>query len=74
MSEKTITIKVKTVYGVETVYPACEQSQLFAQLAGTTTLTPHALRTIEALGYTISIQLEVVKVIPGLKRPVLVAA
>jgi hypothetical protein len=72
--DKTIIIQVRNVWGVQTVYPICAQAQLFAKLAGTTTLTRHALQTIEALGYTITMQPEVIKAIPGLSRPVLVAA
>jgi hypothetical protein len=53
---KTITILVRSVYGVQTAYPSCHQSRLFAKLANTKTLTPYALATIKELGYTISIQ------------------
>jgi secreted Zn-dependent insulinase-like peptidase len=63
-----ITVLVKKSYGVQTVYPHCKQSHLFAQLAGTKTITPHALRTIEQLGYTIYTVTEEVN-IPGLRSP-----
>ena len=54
MSESpTITVEVRTVYGVPKVYPACERSKLFARVAGTTTLTRAALEAIQALGYEI---------------------
>jgi hypothetical protein len=48
---KTITVKIKQVYGNTVAYPVCEQSRLLAQLAGTTTLTIQALKTIKALGF-----------------------
>lgn len=51
-----ITIRVDKNYGIETAYPACQTSELFAKLAGTKTLTRRTLETIEALGYQIEIQ------------------
>lgn len=50
-----ITIRIDRNYGIETAYPACKASQLFARIAGTKTLTAHALRDIAALGYTIEV-------------------
>jgi len=54
--EKRITVSVRSVYGRETVYPACPDSILFAALTGCKTLTSEALRVIEALGYTIAVE------------------
>jgi hypothetical protein len=51
-----ITIKIEKNYGIETAYPSCDQSRLLARLAGTKTLTRHALDTIVALGYAIHIE------------------
>ncbi len=51
-----ITIKIEKNYGIETAYPACDQSRLLAKLAGTKTLTWHALETIRALGYSVQIE------------------
>lgn len=51
-----ITIEVKNVYGNEAIYPACEASRLFASIAGTRTLTRHALRDIKALGYAVEVK------------------
>ena len=45
-----ITIRIDKNYGIETAYPACPQSRLLADLAGTKTLTRRALDTIAALG------------------------
>lgn len=58
---KTITIKIKQVYGNIVAYPACDQSRLLAQLAGTTTLTTQALKTIKLLGFEIIQQSETLK-------------
>jgi len=51
-----ITIRIEKNYGIETAYPSCDQSKLLARLAGTKTLTAHALDTIAALGYQIQIE------------------
>jgi hypothetical protein len=54
----TVTIQIKNIYGMKTVYPACEVSKRFARLAGTKTLTARALNTIRDMGYTIAIKPE----------------
>lgn len=48
-----ITVKVKSVYGNEQIYPVCKQAQIFAEIAGTKTLTPHTLRMVKILGYNV---------------------
>ena len=53
-----ITVRIRSVYGIETVYPACPAAELFAKIAGTKTLTRHALRDIAALGYQINVEQE----------------
>lgn len=50
---KQIQIRIKNVYGTETIYPACETSELLAELAGTKTITRKALDTIKQLGYQV---------------------
>ena len=49
----TIEVEVKDVYGVTKYYPICEKAQLFADIAGTKTLTVQVIKKIEALGYSI---------------------
>ena len=51
-----ITIRCDKNYGIETFYPACDRAQIFARIAGTKTLTRHALRDIAALGIEIEIE------------------
>ncbi len=51
-----IQVTVRDVYGLRTIYPACDIAKLFARLAGTKTLTTHALETIKALGYTVEVK------------------
>ena len=61
-----ITVKIKSVYGLETVYPACPAAEIFARIAGTKTLTSHALRDIQSLGYEINVQPDASQVIRAL--------
>jgi len=49
----TIEVEVKDVYGVTKYYPLCEKAQLFADIAGTKTLTVQVIKKIEALGFSI---------------------
>ena len=55
---KQITVKIKTVYGLETVYPVCPAAKLFTQIAGTKTMTRNTLRDIKTLGYSIAVEQE----------------
>lgn len=52
----TITVELKSIYGVQAVYPACHASKLFAQIAGTKTLTRAAVASIKALGFTVEVK------------------
>ena len=49
----TIEVEVRDVYGAAKYYPSCEKAQLFADIAGTKTLTVETIKRIEALGYSI---------------------
>lgn len=51
---RTIVIEIKNVYGELKAYPACSQSRIFAEIAGTKVLTHYTLTQIEALGYEIT--------------------
>ena len=48
-----VQITIKSVYGRETIYPACKLAQGFAKLAGTKTLTEDAIRIIIAMGFKV---------------------
>ena len=50
-----ITVRAEKNYGIEVIYPHDEAAELFARIAGTKTLTAHALRDIAALGYSIEV-------------------
>lgn len=51
---KEITIEIKDVYGKQMFYPRCEAAEVFADLAGTKSLTEGAIRQIIKLGYKIN--------------------
>lgn len=63
-----ITIRVRSVYGIETIYPVCHAAELFAKIAGTKTITPHALRDIAALGYQINVEQEQPRILRSLSN------
>ena len=65
---KTITVKVKSVYGVNRVYPVSDNAVLFAQLAGTITLSKEALNLINSLGYLIETETKDVTELLEFKR------
>ena len=53
---QTVRVQIKQVYGNDTYYPACKLAQLFADVAGTKTLTVAVLNKIKAAGYQVIVQ------------------
>jgi hypothetical protein len=51
-----IKVQIRSVYGVDTVYPACPKALAFASIAKTKTLTADTLRDIERLGFEIEVE------------------
>lgn len=51
-----ITVTIRNVYGKQVIYPACEKAETFAAIAGTSTLTPQAIKQIKALGYEVRVE------------------
>ena len=51
-----ITVKRKSVYGEEKIYPVCEAAQTFASIAGTKTLTTETISRIKKLGYRVALE------------------
>jgi hypothetical protein len=49
-----VAVEVRNVYGLDKIYPANRPAELFAQLAGTKTLSPADLLTIQALGFEVA--------------------
>jgi hypothetical protein len=60
--QMNITVTIKSVYGVDRIYPACEHSQLFADIAGTKTLERSVIERIKKLGYTVTVSTPAVAV------------
>lgn len=52
----SIVINVQSNYGTVVAYPACEKSRLFAEIAGSKTLTVPVLNKIQALGYSLTLE------------------
>jgi len=50
-----ITVEIKNNFGNEAIYPACEHSRLFAEIAGTKTLTRETIEKIKSLGYLVGV-------------------
>ena len=51
-----IVISVKNNYGNVMYYPECKDSEVFARIAGTKTLTEGVIKLIKELGYTIKVK------------------
>lgn len=50
-----IVVKTKEVYGVRNIYPVCDTAKLFADVAGTKTLTPSVINLLKKAGYSIEV-------------------
>ena len=53
---KTITVEIKKVYGVERIYPVCENAKRFAMLTSTKTFNRNIIEVIKSLGCKIEIK------------------
>lgn len=54
--DKTIVVKIKDVYGTQTIYPVCETAKGLAALAGTKTITQASIKIIKSLGYQVAVE------------------
>lgn len=63
-------IKVKAIkqYGAWVYYPACGRAGLFAQIAGTRTLTPNVMTLIREMGVEVEVQCETPAIHAGLEQ------
>ena len=50
---KTITVSIRTVYGEMRFYPVNNEAQIFADISGHKTLTPHTIAQAKQLGYEV---------------------
>ena len=54
-SEYPIKVSIGNNYGREAIYPQCDRSKVFAQIAGTKTLTRETITLIKKLGYDVQV-------------------
>mgnify|MGYP003441085392 CR=1 FL=1 len=54
--DSSITVRLAQQYGQQVVLPACRTSELFAQIAGTKTLTKPTIDLVKQLGYEIRVE------------------
>lgn len=60
--ETTLLVRIKNVYGTDTIYPANGQAALIAELAGTRTLTTQAIEIAKELGFTFEVETPAIKI------------
>lgn len=53
---RKVYIEIKSNYGNEAIYPACDAGRLFAKLTGKKTLSRSDLTTIKHLGYEVEVK------------------
>lgn len=51
-----IVVKLRTTYGQQIIYPACEKARVFTKMLAQQTLTPYNISCIKELGYTIKVE------------------
>lgn len=56
ISQREITVRRKTVYGNEVIYPVCDTAVCLTMLGDTKTITPRQIGIIKALGYKIVLE------------------
>lgn len=49
-------VRIAQQYGQQVVQPVCRTSELFAQIAGTKTLTKPTLELVKQLGYEVRVE------------------
>ena len=52
-----ISVKIKSVYGIDKIYPVCDKAIAFANIADTVTLTDYTIAKIKLLGYRVKVVL-----------------
>lgn len=50
-----IKVRIVSQFGNQRIFPACDKAELFCTVAGTTTLTDAAIKSIKALGYAVTV-------------------
>jgi hypothetical protein len=57
-----ILVTIKSVYGIDKVYPACEKATTLCYLLKKTTLTDRDITRIKQLGFEIEVQQNTIKI------------
>jgi hypothetical protein len=52
----TVLVKIKNVYGTDTVYPLCDTAVLLTKLTGRKTFTDTDIKTLKELGYIFTVE------------------
>ena len=52
----TITVKITKNYGNEAIYPICDTAKVFAEIAGTKTMSRKLIDQVKRLGYSIVVE------------------
>jgi hypothetical protein len=63
-----IQVFIKNVYGNELIYPKCDISKAFSNIAKTKTLSIENLKTISSMGYDIQLVDEFENIMKGLLK------
>ena len=59
--DKRIVVSIKTAYGTERIYPVCQDAKSFASMVKQSTLGRVDIGFIKALGYTVEVHQDIVK-------------
>lgn len=51
-----VTVKIKTVYGRETIYPACDITRTICQVAKRKTLSQFDINLLKHIGWTVNVE------------------
>jgi len=50
-----IKVRLKSVFGVQRIYPVCEKAEIFRKMTRSATLMPDIISLIKELGYKITV-------------------
>lgn len=51
-----LTVEIKSVYGNELIYPACDTSRVLCRLMGKKTLSDNDVKQLKSIGYTFKVK------------------